>query len=129
MSYKNQEIWQLAREIVIDLHKMTLLELPKHEFYEEGSQIRRSSKSIKSNIVEGYGRRRYVAEYIRFLVFAQASNDETIDHLETLYETGSLVNRGTYELIHSKLDLLGKKLNSFIQAVERNSKKPESRNQ
>lgn len=129
MSYKNQEIWQIAREVVIDIHKMTIYELPKFELYEEGSQIRRSSKSVKSNIVEGYGRRRYVAEYIRFLVFAQASNDETIDHLETLYETGSLVNGETYELIHSKLDLLGKKLNSFIQAVERNNKKPESRNQ
>jgi hypothetical protein len=28
MGYKKLEIWQLAREIVIDIHKMTLL-LPK----------------------------------------------------------------------------------------------------
>jgi four helix bundle protein len=53
MSYKNLEIWQLARELVIEIHKMTLT-LPKFEMYEEGSQIRRSSKSVKSTIVEGY---------------------------------------------------------------------------
>ena len=59
MSYKNLEIWEISREIVIDIHKMTLSELPKFESYEEGSQIRKSSKSVKSTIVEGYGRKRY----------------------------------------------------------------------
>jgi four helix bundle protein len=53
MSYKQLEIWQLAREISISVHKMSL-ELPKYETYETGSQIRRSSKSVRSNIVEGY---------------------------------------------------------------------------
>jgi len=66
MSYKNLEIWKLAREVVIDIHKMTLEKLPKFEIFEEGSQIRKSSKSLKSTIVEGYGRRRYKQEFIRF---------------------------------------------------------------
>ena len=90
MSYKNLEIWQLARELVIDIHKMTLDKLPKFEMYEEGNQIRKSSKSVRSTIVEGYGRRRYKQEFIRFLVYAIGSNDETIDHLDTLFETESL---------------------------------------
>ena len=93
MSYKNLEIWRLAREVVIEIHKMTLKNLPKFEMFEESSQIRKSSKSIKSTIVEGYGRRRYKQEFIRFLNYAIASNDETIDHLETLFETGSLVDK------------------------------------
>ncbi|MCK4980477.1 MAG: four helix bundle protein [Candidatus Delongbacteria bacterium] len=67
MSYKKFEIWSLARELVIDIHKMSLKEIPKFEMYEEGSQIRRSIKSVKSNIVEGYSRRRYTADYIKFL--------------------------------------------------------------
>ena len=85
MSYKNQEIWQLAREQSNKIHAMSL-KLPKFEMYETGSQIRRSAKSVRSNIVEGYGRRRYKQEYIRFLVFALASNDETHDHLDSLFE-------------------------------------------
>jgi four helix bundle protein len=120
MSYKKLEIWERAREISIAIHKMTLTELPKFELYEEGSQIRRSSKSIRSNIVEGYGRRRYVMEYIRFLTFSIASNDETIDHLDTLFETGSLNNKTLYDDMHENLEILGKKLNLFIQAIEHN---------
>jgi four helix bundle protein len=119
MSYKKLRIWELSREVVKDVHKMTLKELPKFELYEEGSQIRRSSKSVKSNIVEGYGRRRYNKDYIRFLTYSIASNDETIDHLETLFETESLRNEELYNSIHAKITHLGKKLNLFIQAVER----------
>ncbi len=129
MSYKNLEIWVRSKEVSIAIHKMTLTELPKFEMYEEGSQIRRSAKSIRSNIVEGYGRRRYVMEYIRFLTFSIASNDETIDHLETLFETGSLKDKTLYDVLHAQLEILGKKLNLFIQAIERNSQKQASSNQ
>ena len=132
MSYKKLEIWSLSREVVIEIHKMTLQNLHAFELYEERSQIRRSVKSVKSNIVEaclpreglqgrrqGYGRRRYVGDYLRFLTYSQASNDETIDHLETLYETGSLKDQEQFDQLHSKLELLGKKLNLFIQSIER----------
>ena len=98
---------------------MTLQNLPKFEMYEEGSQIRRSAKSICANIVEGYGRRRYKQEFIRFLVFAHSSCDETIDHLEMLFETGSLTNEVMYDDLRAQLDLLGRKLNVFIESVER----------
>ena len=119
ISYKKLKIWQLARELVIDIHKMTLHKLPKHEMFEEGVQIRKSIKSVKSTIVEGYGRRRYKQEFIRFLIYAIASNDETIDHLETLFDTESLTDKKLYETIHDKLEILGKRLNLFIQSVER----------
>ena len=64
MSYKKLEIWQIARELAVDIHKMTLNKLPKFEMFEEGAQIRKSSKSVRSTIVEGYGRRRYKQEFI-----------------------------------------------------------------
>ena len=117
MNYKDLEIWQLSREVVIELHKMSL-ELPKFEMYEEGSQIRRSSKSVKSNIVEGYGRRNYKTEYIRFITFALAFNDETLDHLENLFETESLKDKYFYDNLHNKIELLGKKINRFLQSVQ-----------
>lgn len=117
MNYKDLEIWQLSREVVIKLHKMSL-ELPKFEMFEEGNQIRRSSKSVKSNIVEGYGRRNYKNEYIRFITFALASNDETLDHLENLFETGSLTDKLFYNDIHNKIEILGKKINRFSQSVQ-----------
>jgi four helix bundle protein len=119
MSYRTLEVWQLARDVSVRIHRMSLDSLPKLEMYEEGSQIRRSAKSIRSNIVEGYGRRRYKLEFVRFLTCAHASCDETIDHLETLRETGSLTDTALYERLRDELDQLGGKLNHFIQAVEK----------
>jgi four helix bundle protein len=119
MSYKRLDVWRLARELVIEIHDMTMKKLPKYELYEEGSQIRRSVKSVKSTIVEGYGRRKYKQEFIHFLTYALASCDETINHLETLYDTKSLTDDKLYQGLHEKLELLGKKLNTFLQSVER----------
>jgi four helix bundle protein len=119
MSYRNLEIWQTSRTLVIDVHRMTLQKLPKFEMFEEGAQIRRSMKSIKATLVEGYGRRRYKQEFIKFLTYSLASCDETVDHLETLFETGSLTDRPLYDDLHQRLERLGKQLNMFIQSVER----------
>jgi four helix bundle protein len=98
---------------------MTLQKLPSFENYEEGRQIRKSIKSVKSTIVEGYGRRRYKLESIRFLIYAIASNDETLDHLETLFETESLKDDALYRDLAERLDNLGRKLNLFIKSVDK----------
>lgn len=88
-SYRDLDIYKKAHKLAIEIHEMSL-NLPKFEMYEEGSQIRRSSKSVKSNIVEGFGRRRYKQEFIKFLTYSLASCDETTTHLDTLYETKSV---------------------------------------
>ena len=55
MSYKNLEIWQLSRKLVIDIHRMTLHKLPKFEMYEDlserldklGRKLNRFIKSVE----------------------------------------------------------------------------------
>jgi four helix bundle protein len=121
MSYRKLEIWQLANELVIEIHGMSL-NLPKFEQFEEGAQIRRSMKSVKSNIVEGYGRRIYNQENIRFIIYALASNDETIDHLDNLWNTGSLKDEDLYKTLKEKLTKLGIKINNFLVAIRNASK-------
>ena len=118
MSYKKFEIWQLANELVILIHEMTLTKLPKFEMFEEGAQIRKSIKNVKATMVEGYGRKRYKAEFIKFLVYSLGSNDETIDHLENLYNTKSLQDEELFNKIHAKLETLGKKINLFIKGLD-----------
>jgi hypothetical protein len=39
MNYRNLEVWQSARELVISIHEMTLTKLPKFEMFEEGSRF------------------------------------------------------------------------------------------
>ncbi len=115
-SYRDLEVYQRAHKAGVDIHFFTF-ELPNHEKYEMGSQLRRSSKAISSNIVEGFGRRRYKAEFIRFLIFAQSSCDETIEwinYIEGCYP--ELKKRA--EEFNNLYAGIGKKLNSFIKAVE-----------
>jgi four helix bundle protein len=118
VSYKNLEIWKLADDLVVEIHEMSLSKLPKFEMFEEGQQIRRSSKSVKATIVEGYGRKRYKQEFIKFLVYSLGSNDETIDHLENLHKTKSLQDEALYNYLHAKIEILGKKINLFIKGVD-----------
>ena len=94
------------------------LKLPNYELYEEGSQIRKSSKGITSCIVEGYGRRRYKPDFIKFLVYAHASCDETILHLNFIKDTHEVSEREIDSLLNA-YDELGSKINRFIQYVER----------
>ena len=115
MSYKNLEIYTIAYDLALEIHKISL-KLPKYELYEQGSQIRRSSKSIKDNIAEGYGRRRYKNEFIRFLIFAHASCDETISQLNMISDIYYPENRLT--VLIDRYDNLGGKINSFINYVE-----------
>jgi four helix bundle protein len=82
-TYKDLEIYKESFDLFLKTHRFTLI-LPKHELYELGSQLRRSSDSINSNIVEGYGRNKYLKDFIRFLTFAYSSNNETINQLKKL---------------------------------------------
>ena len=81
--FEKLEIYQKSYDLAIRIHELSLT-LPKYELYEQGSQIRRSSKSIKDTIAEGYGRRRYRNDFIRYLVFAQASCDEVQSQLKMI---------------------------------------------
>jgi four helix bundle protein len=116
-NYKDLEIYKLSYDIAVKVHGMTL-KLPKHEMYEEGSQVRKSSKGITACIVEGYGRRRYKAEFIKFLTYAHASCDETILHLNLLKDTNDL-DQNKMQFFLEAYDELGSKINRFIQYVEK----------
>ncbi len=79
--YRKLEIYKRSHELAVKVHAMTLT-LPKYEMYEEGSQIRRSAKSVSSNIVEGYSLRKYKNEFFLYLNRAYASAEEIIEGYE-----------------------------------------------
>jgi four helix bundle protein len=116
-SYRDLDIYKKAHKLAIEIHEMSL-NLPKFEMYEEGSQIRRSSKSVKSNIVEGFGRRRYKQEFIKFLTYSLASCDETTAHLDTLYETKALKDKDKYRYFLEEYDHVGRMITNFIRSVD-----------
>jgi len=115
-SYKDLIIFQMAKKLAIQVHRFTR-KLPDFEKYEIGSQVRRSSMSVKDTIVEGYGRRKYKAEYIKYLTYAHASCDEATSQLETINELYPEFQEIS-ELIKEYYDL-GRKINSYITYVEK----------
>jgi four helix bundle protein len=123
--YRDLKIHQEAHRLGVTIHQFSL-RMPKFELYETGSQMRRAAKSISANIVEGYGRRRYHADYVKFLVYAQSSCDETnewMSYVIDLYD--DLADEGRALL--AELDGLGRQINMFIQSVEARAQQPAPR--
>ncbi|HOO99968.1 MAG TPA: four helix bundle protein [Bacteroidales bacterium] len=118
-SYKDLEIYQIAFNLAGKIH-FSSLKLPAFELYEQGSQIRRSSKSIKDQIAEGYGRRRYKPEFTKFLVYAQSSCDEATSQLEMIISL--YPEKSDLKVLLPEYQELGKMINGFIQYVESNWK-------
>jgi four helix bundle protein len=115
-SYRDLEIYKISFQLAVDIYKQTLL-LPNPDKFETGSQIRRSSQSIKDNIVEGYGRRIFKADFIKFLVISYGSLLEAnsqAEFLDTIHP-----NTGWKE-VDEQLDKLGIKISNFIEYVEKN---------
>jgi four helix bundle protein len=118
-SYRDLEIYEVAYDLSIRVHKESL-KLPSFELYEQGSQIRRSSKGIRDAIVEGYGRRKYKADYIKFLIYSIASCDETTNHLRSIIDLYPEMK--SFQEFMPEYDRLGKMINNYLQYVETNWK-------
>ncbi|MBK0371251.1 four helix bundle protein [Flavobacterium agrisoli] len=119
-SYKDLDIYTISMDLFIKLHPITL-KLPKYELYELGSQLRRSSDSVVSNIVEGYGRRRYKADFVRFLVFSHSSCLETINHINKIILLYPDL-KDNFQPFNLQYENLGGKIYNFIKYVEQNWK-------
>jgi len=118
MKHTSLKVWQMANELVVLIHEMSMSDIPLAERFEIGSQIRRSMFSVKANIVEGFSSRIYKQDFIRFLTIAKGSADETIDHLDTLFATHALKDAQKYHLLRNKLSVLSFKLFLFINSVK-----------
>jgi len=115
--YHKLEIYRLSHSLALKVHKLSLT-LPKFEMYEEGSQIRRSSKSVSSNIVEGFALRKYKNEYLHYLYRSYGSSEETLEHLRYLFETESFDDESQYESLAKEYRKLNAMIFNFIMSVE-----------
>jgi len=115
-SYKDLKIYNEAFDLSVRIRKLTM-QMAHPDRYEVGSQIRRSSQSIKDNIVEGYGRKKYKKDFIKHLIYAHASLLEAKSQADFIFA----VNKNKdWISIKMDLDRLGIKLHNFISYVEQN---------
>jgi len=70
-SYKDLRVYQQAMNLAMEIFTLTK-EFPKEEKYSLVDQVRRSSRSVCTNIAEAWRKRRYKAAFI-----AKLSDSET----------------------------------------------------
>lgn len=75
-SIKDLRIYIESYRLAMEVFSFTK-QFPKEELYSLTDQIRRSSRSVPMNIREGYAKKKYEQIFIRHLVDALGSSEET----------------------------------------------------
>ena len=110
------EVYKKSYRKALEIHKITL-RFPKIEQYGGiADQLRRSSKSIPANIVEGYGKSSfYKSDFKKMLIYALGSCDETQLWIEMSKDLGYL-NQNEYLIHRQDYQHIGKMLTNFIKS-------------
>jgi len=109
-TFKEIKVWQKAHQLVLEIYKITEI-FPRSEKYYLTPQLRRSSASIPTNIVEGY-KRRSDKDFAHFLNIADSSLEETKYHLLLAYDL-SYLDKINYERVSILADEIGRMLYGF----------------
>ncbi len=106
-SHHELEVYKLAFEISMQIFELSK-NFPFEERYSLTDQIRRSSRSVCSNIAEAWRKRRYMAAFISKLSDSEAEAAETQTWIQFSVKCGYL-ERIIGEELYTKYDnLLGK---------------------
>ena len=112
-SYEDIDADKRAYQSSFEVHKLSLT-FPKHEMYELGSQLRRSTKSITMNIAEGYGKRIALAEFKRYLLMAIGSCDEVRVQLDYSRDL-DYISEEQHNALKAEYNEIGKMLYGLYQ--------------
>lgn len=86
-SYRELRVYQAAIEAAMKIFELTKT-FPKEEIYSMTDQMRRSSRSVCSNIGEAWRKRRYKAAFIAKLNNSETEATETQVWLELAFRSG-----------------------------------------
>jgi four helix bundle protein len=112
-THRDLEVYQMAFEAAMQIFELTR-RFPKEETYSLTDQIRRSSRSVCSNIVEAWRKRRYQAAFVSKLNNAEAEAAETQVWLEFSVRCHYLDAAGRRELYTTYDHILGKLVNMIL---------------
>src|SRR5438477_4604866 len=87
VSHRDLQVYRLAFEAAMEIFQLTK-SFPRDETYSLTDQIRRSSRSVCTNLAEAWRKRRYQAAFISKLSDAEAEAAETQVWLEFAVRCG-----------------------------------------
>jgi len=118
--YKKLKVWEDAHKFTVDIYNITH-KFPNNEQYGLTSQIRRSSSSIPTNIVEGCGQLDN-GNLIRFLGIAKGSVFET-EYQLLLAKDLKYINEKDYDELNEKIQKITSMLTNLIKSLRSKGKR------
>jgi len=116
MTYKDLDVYKRVYCLALKIHDFSL-KLPKELQYDLADQIRRASRSIPSNIAEGYSRNKSFKDKINFLNDALGSNEEILFNLEFM-RGANLISDKYFQEFHQEYTISGKQLYKLINSLK-----------
>jgi four helix bundle protein len=116
-SFENLEVWQIGRDLVAKVYKLTA-SLPQSEAFGLIDQIKRAALSVPANIAEGFGRYHYM-DKARFYLNARGSLYELKSHLLIARDLNFLKQSQPVSDVLTLVDNLSVKLNNLITTTRK----------
>ena len=117
-SFEELEIWKLIRQLKKEIRELVRT-FPQEEKYRLTDQLIRSSRSIGSNISEGYGRFHF-KENSKFCFNARGSLMETLNHLIDANDE-HYIDENCLNYFKAKILHCNKVLNGYISYLKKQS--------
>jgi four helix bundle protein len=115
-SFRDLLVYQKARQLQREIFRLTK-SFPKDELFSLTDQIRRSSRSIGSNITEAWAKRRYEKHFISKLTDADGEQMETQHWIETALECEYINQKTSAQLMEKCLEV-GRMLNGMMDKAD-----------
>ena len=105
-THNELRVYKLALELAMEIFELSK-SFPREEKYSLTNQIRRSSRSIASNIAEGYRLRRYPKSFVSKLSICEGEVAETQVWIEFSYSCNYLTSEQKLDLLSRYDNVLG----------------------
>jgi len=112
-SHEELDVYRLAFEVAMRIFELSK-GFPREETYALIDQIRRSSRSVCSNIAEAWRERRYEAAFVSKLNDAEAEAAETQTWIQVAVECSYLSKEIGQELYQTYDHIIGKLVNMIF---------------
>jgi four helix bundle protein len=112
--FEDLKVWQLAHKLSIDVATL-VKSFPKEEKYDLSGQMRRSARSIPSDISEGFGRFHF-NDKLTFYERCRASLGELRNHFEEAFDNG-YIEKDSYDRFFQKMNEIGYLVNRMMRNV------------
>ena len=116
-TFKELIVYQKAFELAMKIFEITK-QFPKEEKYSLIDQIRRSSRSVCTNLAEGYRKRQYPAHFVSKVSDADMENTETRVWFDFSLSC-AYINQNTYQALMEISIEVGKLLNHMMNFPEK----------